>query len=112
MRSRDVKESGYFGIVNPKSIFGHYPSEYVAGDDSGISAKLADISASKGYKGTRRQQQQQVVGVSFEAADNGLGEELQSVADEIEDSSNEFTGAVADMEKLEKAFRGHFRKIR
>lgn len=116
LRSKDVKENGYFGIWNPKSIFGHYPTDFVAGDDGGISEQLARISRKAGYKGTRREQVQKLVSVSFE--DEGQNSspaleegDLQTIADEIEDSANQFGGAVEDMEALEKAFRRATRRL-
>lgn len=110
LRSKDVKETGYFGIYNPKAIFGHYPTDFVAGDDGGISEQLATISRNAGYKGTRREQVRKMVSVSFEDegqnTDSYVDEtDLQAVADEIEDSTTQFGDAVQDMEAIEKAIR-------
>lgn len=110
LRSKDVKENGYFGIWNPKAIFGHYPTDFVAGDDGGISDELAEVSKRAGYKGTRREQIQKVVSVSFDnenkfSRSDADMEDLQMVADEIEDSATQFSEAVEDMEKIEKAIR-------
>lgn len=117
LRSKDVKEQGYFGIINPKSIFGHYPTDFVAGDDGGISDELSNISKRAGYKGTRREQKRQTVAVSIgddvaiEDSDEAFREDLQAVADEIEDSSTEFVNAVEDMEKIERAFQRHAKRL-
>lgn len=110
LRSKDVKENGYFGIWNPKAIFGHYPTDFVAGDDGGISDALAEVSRRAGYKGTRREQVQKMVSVSFDnegtvSRPDADMEDLQMVADEIEDSATQFSEAVEDMEKIEKAIR-------
>lgn len=115
LRSKDVKENGYFGVLNPKSIFGHYPTDFVAGDDGGISDELKEVSKRAGFKGTRREQSRSAVAVSFEKEDNYSrpqldDEDLQVVADEIEDSANQFSGAVEDMEAIEKAFRRNIRR--
>jgi hypothetical protein len=112
LRSKDVKENGYFGILNPKSIFGHYPTDFVAGDDGGISDELAEISKRAGYKGTRREQKVRSVSVAFDEQESSdSADDLQSVADEIEDSANQFTEAAEDMEKVQKAFQRIKRRI-
>jgi hypothetical protein len=116
LRSKDVKEFGYFGIWNPKAIFGHYPTNFVAGDDGGISSELSTISRNAGYKGTRRQQTQQSVSVAFgvdeEKDDQKSFDDMQEIADEIEDSAGTFDDAVADMEKIEKSFQRISRRLR
>lgn len=115
LRSKDVKEQGYFGIFNPKAIFGHYPTDFVAGDDGGISSELATISKQAGYKGTRREQKhkERMVTVSIDdgESDNPTADDLQYVADEIEDSVTQFTDGVSDMEKIEKAFQRASKRI-
>lgn len=115
LRSKDVKENGYFGILNPKAIFGHYPTDFVAGDDGGISGELARISKNAGYKGTRREQARKMVSVSFDDEDKDTSsfpsEDLQTVADEMEDAASEFSNSVEDMEKIEKSLRRFKRRF-
>ena len=112
LRSKDVKEMGSFGVWNPKSIFGHYPTDFVAGDDGGISDELAKISKLAGFKGTRREQKERDYkdSITIEDETSFSNDDLRAVADEIEDSAGEFTQATEDMEKIEKAFRRHARR--
>jgi len=96
LRDKDVKESGYFGIHNPKAIFGHYPTKFVAGDDGGISNELAEISKRAGFKGTRREQVVSTVSISTGDGDGDIREAIE----QMEDTGRDVADAVEDIQKL------------
>ncbi|MEO5351048.1 MAG: hypothetical protein H7836_15605 [Magnetococcus sp. YQC-3] len=116
LKDKDVKEHGYFGIQNPKAIFGHYPTKWVAGTDGGISDELAKISKEAGFVGTRRQQKRVMVSFDDDAVSSSSAgvdtDEIQSVADEIEDGAREFSDGVDDMEKIKKDIQSAVSRIR
>lgn len=103
-----VKESGIFGVLNPKAIFGHYPTKFVAGTDGGIADELAKISKGAGFVGTRREQRERV-GVSVSFDDGGDSGALEELGDEVADTARSIDLAVEDLEALAKDFK---RKIR
>lgn len=102
IRDKVVKEKGVFLLWRPSAVFGHYPTEYVAGDDGGISDVVTQTAKYAGYVGTRRQQVSEV-SVSF------TGGSLGDMEEALDEASSSFDYAVQDIEeqarKIKQALR-------
>jgi len=98
---KDIKETGTFGIYQPTAVFGHYPDEFVPGDDGGIADVLKATSVGKGYKGTRAEQKifdyAQIL--ETKAQDNSIDEEIEA----LDDIAFTFSEASEDIGKVLRA---------
>jgi len=92
IRDKVVKERGWFAILHPNSCFNHFPTNFVAGDDGGISDALVRTSKGAGFKGTRITQREQASAV---VDLGGFGE----VSEELEDFKYSMDFTLSDMER-------------
>ena len=118
LSSGKVREVGYFGVWHPTAVFGLYDTEYVPGDDGGISDALMSTSVSRGFKkrskyaeieelaaqvrnGERHGQPSGMDGLQFAVIQGQLEEAIQ----EVGDAAAEFDGSRAELQALSKKFR-------
>jgi hypothetical protein len=89
---RAVKEKGYFGILNPSSVFGMYDTEYVPVDDGGIGNAIKSTGEARGFKGK-----------NFEVVtldDNS--QEIDRAIDAVEDVGFDVQEAVNSIESIKR----------
>ena len=91
--NKGIKEHGYFAISNPTAIFGHYPSDFVPGDDGGISESVTKTAISQGFKGTKKQQSKTKSNASDDTPEE-LFETMEDTAMEMGDVSEEIRKAA------------------
>lgn len=92
---RSVKEKGYFGILNPSAVFGHYDTEFVPVDDGGISDAIRATGESRGFKGKPNKLQV----LTFQ---NSMAGATEDAIDAIEDLSYDVGEAVQSLEQIAK----------
>lgn len=88
INNRGIKDSGTFAILNPAAVFGHYPTDFVPGDDGGISKAMLLTSQVEGFLGTRTQQQRKgknkkdvSMDEEYQTEDYGLENTIESLED-------------------------------
>lgn len=95
IRDKDVKESGVFALWNPKAVYFHYPTNFVAGDDGGISDVLHETTKKAGFKGTRREFRTASVDIGSFEKDIDYDSDISETLD---DFSQSMDNVLADME--------------
>jgi hypothetical protein len=105
IRDKSVKEHGYFGVYHPHSVFNHYPTKFVAGDDGGISDAVFETSKMAGFRGTRKQQR--VTAIEFDTGERSNSEEIEGVMDEFEFSAGQL---VQDLEEQARKAAARIRR--
>jgi hypothetical protein len=102
INNRGVKENGTFGVYNPHAVFGHYPSDFVPGDDAHISDAVSLTAKISGFKGTRRAQKKGTKGDDFDNEFTGsLGKDIEA----LEDVGTELQEAREDIAKMVKTIK-------
>jgi hypothetical protein len=106
IKSGDVKESGHFGIWNPKSIFGHYPTGFVPGTDGGIGDEIVKGAKAAGYVGSRSEQKREKLLSSFEGDSFFNSAVSESSLDEITASLDDSTFSVSEsVDSIQEAIK-------
>lgn len=111
LRRSSVKDSGWFAVINPESVFGLYPDKVVPGDDGGIYDAISKTAKEAGYKGRRSTGYNE----SGEGIRKATIESSEKVAGDIEDllesSAFQMAGTIEEMEDVLKSYkrvqRGH-----
>lgn len=101
INNRGIKESGHFAVWNPKSVFGHYPTDFTPGDDANISDTLIGTARLEGFKGTRKQQKNRKVKQKTNEEDISIFDELE----QMEDISTEIGEARDDFQKIARSIQ-------
>lgn len=101
LRQADIKEHGYFAVLNPTAVFGHYPTKYVPGTDGGVADAINETAKLAGYQGTRREQRTTVV-------DMGGSQNYDDVVEAMDEGAFRMDETVSDLEKVARKVRGGF----
>lgn len=97
INNKGIKENGTFAILNPHAVFGHYPTDFVPGDDGYISDTLVGTAVQSGFKGTRKQQKNKMLKGKKQVDENtSIFEELEN----MEDISNQVTETTEDLHRI------------
>lgn len=99
--NRGIKEQGFFAVQNPTSIFGHYDTDFVPGDDANISDTLVGTAMRAGYKGTRKQRKQTRSKKQTDDSKVSIFDELET----MEDISLEIGQTVEELTKTAKKIK-------
>ena len=89
--NRGIKEKGYFAVTNPTAVFGQYPTDYVPGDDGGISKAVTALATIEGFRGKMNGRKNKTSG----------NEEIE----QMEDVTAEIGEYAEDLEKVARAIR-------
>lgn len=104
INNRGIKEKGYFAIRNPHAVFGHYPTDFVPGDDGFISDTLVGTAVKSGFKGTRKQQKaKRTKGkqVTNETENTSIFEDLEN----MEDISTQIQETTEDLSSIARVLQ-------
>lgn len=104
INNRGIKEDGFFAIQNPTAVFGHYPTDFVPGDDGYISDTLVGTAVQSGFKGTRKQQLAKRKSKKTNEDKNTSPSIFQEL-EELEDISSEVGQTTEDLRKISKVLR-------
>lgn len=96
LKYADIKETGTFFIMNPTSIFGHYPTKFVPGDDGGISDEIVAVSKRQGFMGTRSEQYKDQ---DPDNKPNGSGFSMDETIANLDDVAFEFDETIQGIEE-------------
>ena len=107
IRDKVVKEKGVFLLWRPSAVFGHYPTNYVAGDDGGISDVVSQTARYAGFIGTRSKQKAEAV-VSF--TEGGMPGGAEDIEETLDDFSGSLDLSISDVESAVKQIKASLRK--
>lgn len=102
IRDKVVKEKGYFVLWRPSSVFGHYRTDFVPGDDGGISDAIVSTAKYHGFAGVRSEYRREVP-VSF-------GSGADDFVEGLDDFQAGFDLSVADVEDAVKKIKAAIRR--
>ena len=106
--NRGVKENGTFAIQYPTAVFGHYPSDFVPGDDGNISVAVKATAIASGFKGTRKNQgkkKEKELDEEYQNDDNSLSTDvaaMEDVAYQLEDAKDDIAKMVTAIKKARR----------
>ena len=113
-----VREVGYFSVWKPTAVFGLFDTEYVPGDDGGISDALVGTSEKRGFK--KRSKYAEIADLqgeakSIETYPNGTRQEkleyafiqaqITEAVEELGDAAGDFDKSNAELQALSKRIR-------
>lgn len=101
LRQADIREYGYFAIMHPTAVFGHYPTKYVPGTDGGVGDAISATAKQAGYIGTRKEQKMtQVVMSDLDRSGN-----YDEIVEAMDDGAFRMEETLADFEKEGRKIR-------
>lgn len=102
INNKGIKEDGHFGIINPRAVFGHYPTDFVPGDDGNISDLVNATAKNAGYKGTRADAKRTT---KKQKSDKESIDTFHDDIQTMEDAAYQMEEAKEDIKKISRTLR-------
>lgn len=122
LNSGKISEKGYFAIWRPDALFGTYDTEFVPGDDDGISDALAATSVGRGFKKRNKYAPIEALAEHAQSLSNvqpsdKIGQlqyaviqaQLEEAIQEVSDAAGDADQSSIELQALSKQLRKHTR---